>query len=176
MAQAVTVREVMTADFIGVTEGEPVADVAALLREHRAGAAVVIRGGEPVGLVSATDLLGVLETDDPDEPIEHYMRAPVTTVSPEATIAHAADRLVGTEADRVVVVDIEGLAIGLLGPRDVLAATDTLLEDHLARAMSPEEGGPTRLSEQGVCESCGRLAGSLTEVDGAMLCPACAAL
>lgn len=174
MIRAVTVREAMADDFLGVTEGEPVADVAALLREHRAGAAVVIRGGEPVGLVSATDLLGVIDDGDPGAPVERYMRVPVTTVSPEATLAHAADRLVGAEADRVVVVDLEGVAVGLLGPRDVLAATEALLEDQLDRTAT--SAGRPRLSEQGVCESCGRLADSLTEVDGSLLCPACAAL
>lgn len=177
MAQAVSVMEVMTADFLGVSEGEPVADVAALLREHRSGAAVVLRGSQPIGLVTATDLLAVIDEDDPAGEIERYMRVPVVTVPPDATIGHAADRLLSSEADRVVVVDVEGAAVGMIGPKDVLTASDTLLDPHLEHTTPPGEGRTQpRLSEQGVCESCGALVDSLTDVDGTLLCDACADL
>lgn len=177
MAQTVSVREVMTADFLGVTEGEPVIDVVDLLRDHRSGAAVVLRGSQPIGLVTAIDLLAVIDAGDPDDPIEEYMKVPIVTVQPDATIAHAADRLLATEADRIVVVNLEGAAIGVIGPADVLTASDTLLESHLEHTTGAGAGrNQPRLSEQGVCESCGALADNLTEVDGTLLCEACADL
>lgn len=177
MAQAVSVTEVMTADFLGVTEGESVANVAELLSDHRAGAAVVMRGSRPVGLVTATDLLAVLGGGDPGDPVEEYMQIPVVTIPPDATIGHAADRLLASEAQRIVVVDLEGAAIGVIGATDIMTASDTLLEPHLEHTTSAGEGrNQPRLSEQGVCESCGALVDSLTEVDGTLLCAACADL
>lgn len=177
MAQAVSVTDVMSAEYLGVTEGEPVADVVELLLDHREDAVLVIRGGKPVGLVLARDLLAVLDGGEPDDPIDRYMRTPVTTVDADATIGHAADRLLTADTDRLVVVDLDGSALGMVGPADVLTAADTLLEDHLAGTSATSGNrSPPSISDQGVCESCGRLADTLAEVDGVMLCVACADL
>ncbi|MFW6153262.1 MAG: CBS domain-containing protein [Halobacteriota archaeon] len=174
MAQAVSVREVMSADFVGVTEGEPVDAVADLLREHNEDTAVVIRGGSPIGLVRALDLLAAVGEATTSEVIDAYIHEPVATIDPDSTIGHAADRLLTTEADRLVVVDLDGRALGVVGPRDVLSAADTLLEDHLEdTSVSSSMRTLTNMSEQGVCESCGRLADTLTDVDGALVCEAC---
>ncbi len=177
MAQAVSVTEVMTGDFLGVTEGESVSGVADLLQDHRSGAAVVMRGSRPVGLVTATDLLAAIDGSNPEEAVDRYMHGPVVTVPTDATIGHAADRLLSADTPRLVVVDADGAAIGVIGPEDVLSASDTLLEPHLEHTTAAAEGrAQPRLSEQGVCESCGALVDSLTEVDGTLLCAGCADL
>lgn len=174
MAQAVSVREVMSADFVGVTEGEPVHDVVSLLLEHNEDTAVVIRGGSPIGLILARDLLAAIGDADTDVTIDSYINESIVTIDPESTIGHAADRLLTTEADRLVVVDLDGRAIGVVGPQDVLSATDTLLEDHLEDTSIPSSNRSIpSMSEQGVCESCGRLADTLTEMNGTLVCEAC---
>lgn len=174
MAQAVSVREVMSADFVGVTEGEPVADVAGVLLEHNEDTAVVIRGGTPIGLIRARDLLAAVGDATPGEVIDAYIHEPVATIDSDSTIGHAADRLLTTEADRLIVVDLDGRALGVVGPRDVLSAADTLLEDHLEdTSVASSTRTLTNMSQQGVCESCGRLADTLTDVDGSLVCEAC---
>lgn len=177
MAQAVSVTDVMSSDYLGVTEGEPVSDVVDLLLDHREDTALVIRGGQPVGIVLARDLLAVLDGGDLDDPIERYMHAPVSTVDAAATISHAADRLLTVDPERLVVVDLEGTALGIIRPADVLTAADTLLETQLEGTFATSgTRSPPTISEQGVCESCGRLADTLTEVDGSLLCSACVEL
>lgn len=177
MAQTVSVTEVMSTEYLGVSEGDSVAEVAGLLRDHREDTAVVIRGGEPVGLATSLDLLAVLDEGERESPIDEHMHAPVETVDAGATIAHAADRLLTAAAGRLVVTDLDGRATGVIAPIDVLNATETLLEGHL-EATVPTDGrrNPPSLSDQGMCESCGRLADTLHEADGAMLCPTCADL
>ncbi len=174
MAQAVSVREVMSTDFVGVTEGEPVEDVVGLLLDHNEDTAVVIRGGSPVGVVLARDLLAAIGDTDTGTPIDPYIHESIVTIGPDSTIGHAADRLLTTEVDRLIVVDLDGRALGVVGPRDVLSATDTLLEDHLEdTAMTSSNRSIPSMSEQGVCESCGRLADTLTEMNGTLVCEAC---
>lgn len=177
MAQTVSVREVMSAEYLGVHEGESVSRVAAVLAEHREDTAVVLDGSEPIGIALAVDLLDALLAGDRDEPIVAHMREPITTVEPTATIEHAIELMATAETDDLIVIDLEDNAIGVVNARDLLSGVDGLLEDHL-EATIPRTGdrSPPSISEQGVCESCGRLADVLHESDGSLLCVACAEL
>lgn len=167
----------MSSDYLGVHEGEPIGEIASVLADHREEMAVVLSGGTPIGFVLAVDLLDTLVQGDNDEPIGSHMQAPVPTIEPDATIEHAIDRLATTETDRLVVVDVEGEAVGVVDARALLSVANSLLEGHLeATVPSTGERSPPPMSEQGVCESCGRLADTLHEIDGALLCPACADL
>lgn len=177
MAHTVSVREVMSSEYLGVHEGEEVTEVAAMLADHREDQAVVLDGRRAVGLVSAVDLLEALLDGAEGVPVGACMRAPVATVTPEATIEHAIERLTVAEADGLVVVDVEDNALGMVDARDLLTATDGLLEDHLEVAVHDSgDRSPPSMSEQGVCESCGRLADTLHESNGTLLCTTCADL
>lgn len=177
MAQAVSVREVMTSEFIGITEGETVADVAELLLEHHEDAAVVIRGGKPIGIVLARDLLMVLSDGSATDSIEGYMRDDIESIDQDVTFEHAANRLVTSDAERLVVVDLEGRILGVIGPVDVLSAADSLLAIQPEGTTATNAGrSPPSLSDQGVCESCGKLVDTLEEIDGTLVCEACADL
>lgn len=177
MAHTVSVREVMSSEFLGVHEGESADEVAAMLADHREDTAVVLDGRQPIGTVAAVDLLDVLLGEATDTTIGSCMRAPVVTIEPESTIEHAVERLAVSEVDELVVVDVEDNAVGIIDARDLLSATDGLLEDHLEATVPPEGGRtPPSISEQGVCEACGRLTDALQEHNGTLLCPACADL
>lgn len=177
MAYPVSVREVMSSDYLGVHEGEPLGAVAKTLADQREDTAVVLRGGDPIGLVTAVDLLGALTDGGGDEAIGSYMREPVTTIEPEATIEHAIDQLATIETDHLVVIDAEGTAVGVVDARALLAVANSFIEGHLEATVPPiGERSPPSMSEQGVCESCGRLTDTLVESDGSLVCSACAQL
>lgn len=177
MPYPVSVSEVMSSDYIGVNEGEPTGEVATILAEHREDTAVVIDGGDPVGIVKAIDLLGVIADGEGDNPIGSHMREPITTIEPDATIEHALDQLATTDTDCLVVVDVAGKAVGTVDSRALIAVANSFMEGHLeATVPSTGDRSPPAMSEQGVCESCGRLADSLIESDGSLLCSACATL
>lgn len=177
MAHTVTVREVMSAEFLGVHEGESVAEVASALADHREDTAIVLDGRHPIGTVTAVDLLTAVVAGADEEAVGAYMRAPVSTVEPGVTIEHAIERLAVSDDGWMVVVDTEGDAVGVVGPRDLLGGAGGLLDDHLEATLHDDSTrSPHSMSDQGVCEACGRLADSLHESNGTLLCAACADL
>lgn len=174
MAHTVSVQEVMSSDYLGVHEGEPVGEVAALLAEQREDTVVVLDGRAPVGISMAVDLLDVLLEGDVEAPIGSFMREPVTTITPDATIEHAVGQLLAVETERLVVVDLEDNAVGVVDAAALLNAADAMLEEHLAATVpATGERSPPSISEQGVCESCGRLSDTLHESNGSLVCAAC---
>ena len=58
------VRDVMHTDFCRVERGETVADVARMLLFHNADSALVVDGGEMLGIVTGRDLLGIVTDRD----------------------------------------------------------------------------------------------------------------
>ncbi len=58
------VQDVMHTDFCRVERGETIADVARCLLFHDAECALVVEGGELVGMVSERDLLGIVTERD----------------------------------------------------------------------------------------------------------------
>ncbi|MDI9633402.1 MAG: CBS domain-containing protein [Methanolinea sp.] len=58
------VRDVMTRDPVTIQAGEPVRKAAALLREHRVGGLPVVEGERLVGMVTESDILRLLKTEE----------------------------------------------------------------------------------------------------------------
>ncbi|MEM2123972.1 MAG: CBS domain-containing protein [Methanolinea sp.] len=58
------VRDVMTRDPVTIQAGEPVRKAAALLREHRVGGLPVVEGERLVGMVTESDILRLLRTEE----------------------------------------------------------------------------------------------------------------
>lgn len=175
MGQRVSVRSVMSTDFVGVSEADIATDVAVVLIDHREDLAVVLRGSEPVGVVHARGLLDACVGGDDETTVGEVMDGNPPTIPASATIEQAADKLLGVEFDRLIVVDDEQTAVGVLSAVELLAVTDRLVTEPAEATL--EAGGPRSsppsLSEQGICESCGRLADELSELDGTLICEAC---
>ncbi len=168
MRDVITLGDAMTRSFVGVTESDTVAETAALLAEEGNEGALVVRGGEAVGRVRASDLLGALP-ENGDEPVRTVMVDPPPSFDPGTPVEEAALALSREHDWRATVADGEDV-LGVVGAREVLAA-----------GVGRSESGPgvsapdptTEYGEQGVCESCGTLAGSLARSEGKLLCAAC---
>ena len=165
----------MTRSFVGVTESDTVAETATLLAEVGSEEALVLRGEDAVGRVRASDLLDAL-LEDGDDPVRTVMADPPPALDPGMPVDEAALALSGEDDWRATVADGEGV-LGVVGAREVLAAGAGRTEAspnrtepaEATRSADPE----TEYGEQGVCESCGTLAGSLTRTEGKLLCAAC---
>jgi len=173
----VTVRDVMTREYVGVSEGDTVAGVADLMVEAGVEGAVVLRGAEPVGLVDARDVLAVVAAGgDPDSVTARAaMSDGATLIDAGSALEEAVSTLVGQDARRLVVVD-ELEVVGTLSEHDVITARSTFPEsEEQERPLAVGGEGPTddRFSTQSVCEACGSLAGSLASVNGQLLCADC---
>ena len=85
MNTEVSVREVMDREYVGATESDSLVDTVELLLREDAETAVVLRGSEPVGVLTERDVLAVL-VDGPDPEtatVGDALTESIPTVSPE---------------------------------------------------------------------------------------------
>lgn len=125
-----TVGELMHRGLVACRPDAPLASVAALLVEHRIHAAVVTEEeGEPLGVVSDTDLLAAEWLGGDLEGLEEMRRMTaaelmtpdIETIAASAPVAEAAARLGSRHLGRLVVVE-DGAAVGVISVSDVVAA------------------------------------------------------
>jgi CBS domain-containing protein len=189
MNRDVTVREVVHGEFVGVSESDALLETVELLLSEEADTALVLRGTDPVGLVTHRDVLRTL-VDGPspeDAVVEDVMESTVPTIEPDATIGEAADR-VSTEHPGRLVVTNGDQPLGILTEHDLLRTRPTSVAaareepaDAMTLATEPETsrgaagGGGDRetFEEQSICEGCGTLTGDLVSFNGQLLCSDC---
>ena len=189
MESELSVRDVLTKEYVGVSESDTVLGAVRLMREERVGCVLVLRGSEPVGIMTEWDVLGVVADERlPDETtVEAVMTAPVISVDAMRSVTEAAD-VMHRENIRNLVVERDGDLVGVLTQRDVIAVAGTFnatttpalssqpSEEHQSAEMADADvlpNGGDEYSTQGVCEACGSLADSLWEANGQLVCTDC---
>lgn len=186
----VTVREIMTRDFVGVSESDSVEGAVELLLEEGASVAVVLRGSDPVGMLTADDALTLLanEADPAETAVGDVMSGTVPQIGANAGITQAA----GTMADSGVscVLVAEDDVQGIVSERDVVTATASLADRFAMETPREPEPGPAdsaaeapvdptapaaddEYSNQSVCEICGSLTPDLQNFNGQLVCADC---
>jgi len=178
----VPLRDVMDRDYVGVSESDDLRETVGVMCESDVDAAVVLRGGEPVGILTARRVLERVASKSVEgATVGDVMDDPPTTLRPEATLADAATALGRGDVGHVFVADGTGL-LGLVGARDLTAVSRAVVDDVPVPDGASVESGPaddrarengSGFSEQSVCEVCGGLAGSLTNVNGQLVCTDC---
>lgn len=201
METELSVTDVLTTEYVGVSESDTVLGAVQLMREERVSCVLVLRGTEPVGIVTEWDILGLVAAEDDagETTIGSVMSAPVITVRSDRALPDAAD-LMARENIRNLVVEDETSILGVLTQRDVIAAAGSFqattaqsvsesgsAQQRLANSASVTESLDSRAGEdvevrpnggdeystQGICEACGSLADSLWETNGQLLCADC---
>ena len=193
MNENVTVREVMEREVLGVSESDSVLETAELLIREDADLAVVVRGAEPVGVVTDRDVLAhVVDGGDPETAtVEDVMTESVPTVPAEETLPEARDQMSALSSSWLVVSD-GGAPDGVVTGDDLLATStlgteatateretrqQTVQEQMTAAASnasnSTGSAADDAFDEQGICEMCGALTRDLTSFNGQLLCADC---
>ena len=171
MYEGVTVRDVMSREFVGVSESDSLTETASLLLAEGSSAAVVLRGGSPVGLFTERDALSALAngvtTDSAS--VSELMHRSVPAVRADSDLGTAVERM-RVEDIRWLVVESESGVEGLVTETDLLTAVS--LDDHREPAVDStakrHEGGS-------ICQGCGTVTRDLLDHDGDLLCPSCRA-
>lgn len=173
----VTVRDVMAREYVGVSEADGVLETIELLLDEDAGCAVVLRGRDPVGLLTQRDVLELLsgEGDPTTATVADAMTPDPDAVDASSTVTAAADALSAAETHRLLVRDGDEV-VGVLTERDLLVATTTEPTSSPtaeAAVADPGEAAADGYASQSICEACGALTRDLADVDGQLLCPDC---
>lgn len=187
MATELTARDVLSPEYIGVSESDSVLGAVRLMRQERAGCVLVVRGAEAVGIMTEWDILGLIaDEDDPAETtVGEAMSSPLLSVPPDHPISDAAELMARENIRNLVVEDDDGIT-GIITQRDVIAvagsygattAPATELGSTRPEGDTPApNGGDEYGAGQGVCEVCGTLTESLWETNGQLVCSDCRAV
>jgi CBS domain-containing protein len=197
MDQAVTVTEIMTREYVGVSESDTVGDAVDLMLEEATGGVVVLRGAEPVGTLTTADALAFVgDAEASTTPVGDVMSGTVPSVEHDAPIVEAAGVMADAGIDSLLVTGDEGV-VGVVSDRDVVRAMATLA-DHASLAEPADVAGMSDVSErqsaaptaveagggsteqvageyatQSVCEICGSLTPDLHDFNGQLICGDC---
>lgn len=176
-----SVRDLLTRDFVGVSEADSVRGAIELMREDGETGAVVMHGSEPVGTISPAELLDCI-VDDHDlqsTPVSDIMRREPPSIPLDSAIGEAAAMVARTD-DEVLLVEDEDGFVGVLDARELATITwetgeyeeeSILMENDTERSRS--ESALDEYPNQSICEVCGSLSRELVNVNGQLLCPDC---
>lgn len=184
MQRPVSVRDVMTRSYVGVSESDPVAGAAELMRNDGVESAVVLRGSDAVGMLHAADLIDlVADTTDPaSTPVSAIMTETIVTVTADSDLETAMRAIAEHNAGHLLVTENDDI-IGVLTEQDIVTAHAIrpagLATDEPGTGPSNEAMDATRSTDdefatQSVCEVCGSLAEALTDRNGQLVCTDCA--
>ncbi|WP_435318628.1 CBS domain-containing protein [Haloarchaeobius sp. TZWSO28] len=109
------VRDVMQQTVESISSEATVRACAARLRDAGVGSLVVTSGGDPVGIVTKSDVVALVAsgTDTTTKTAADIMSSPVVTVPASRSVEHAADLLREEGIDQLVVTEGEAL-VGVL--------------------------------------------------------------
>lgn len=126
MESELSVTDVLTTDYVGVSESDTVLGAVRLMREERASCVLVVRGAEPVGIMTEWDVLELVadERDPGETTVGDVMTTPVITLEPDHSLTDAAT-MMGRQDIRNVVIEDEEDVRGIVTQRDVIAAASS---------------------------------------------------
>ncbi|MFW5918849.1 MAG: CBS domain-containing protein [archaeon] len=175
-----TLRDVMTREFVGVSESDTVAGAVRLMREEGVQSGVVLRGKETVGTISASQVFDLIADGEDVETtnVDAVVQTETPTLDPDATLGDVASAMLAADSDLILVEGNDDL-LGIITARDLGRYTwgrSDLAEPR--EALEPEtttrtEAANEGYSTQSICEACGTLSRDLVNVNGQLLCPDC---
>ncbi|USZ68148.1 CBS domain-containing protein [Halorussus salilacus] len=199
MEGEVTVRDVMSREYVGVSESDTVLGAVRLMDDDGVGSVVVLRGSEPVGIMTESDVLALVadEGDPTETPVSEVMSEPVISVEADRGLSDAAGTMSHEDIRRVLVTDGDEL-VGVLDERDVISASaslsgmtslrenpsgvggepvgNALVDDRREPEMTGsvvDDGDRAEYSDRSICEACGTLSRELSNVNGQLICVDC---
>jgi CBS domain-containing protein len=121
--EAVTVRDVMSAEIVSVGAAATVAEAATLMGKLHVGSALVMDDEAPVGIFTERDIVRALaaDFDAAGHSVSHWMTADPETVEPGITAHEALERMLTGGYRHLPVVE-EGRTIGIVSIRDLSRA------------------------------------------------------
>ena len=143
MTFPIRVSDVMSRPVRTISSDATVAQAAAECTEADVNSLVVTEAGQMTGIVTGTDLLGILGSAS--EPgavsVGEAMVSSVLTTAPDRSVADAVDRMVAHDVARLVVVDESGEPVGLISTDDIVRYVPQVL--HRRKLIERPEAAET---------------------------------
>ena len=159
-----------------LSEGDELLETIELLLEEGAECAVVLRGRDPVGLLSERDVLSLLVrgTDPSSATVSDVMSDGIVQIASGGSLTAAAGTMSREGVRWLLAVEDED-PVGVVTAHDVVAASTMVPEDDATSVTSSmvESDPEAEYDTQGICEACGTLARDLVNTNGQLICPNC---
>jgi CBS domain-containing protein len=121
--RTVEVADLMATDVLAVSPDTSIADAARRMIEREAGAAVVMDGGDLIGVISERDLMRAIpDACSPDTPVAERMTRRVMTAAPATSVPEAMAIMIEGHFRHLPVV-AEGRVLGIVSMRDLMSWT-----------------------------------------------------
>lgn len=146
LAEVVSARlasDVMNTSLRTCSRFSRVIEAVLIFRDEDCGLVPVVEGGKPIGVVTDRDVVLALAThaDLVDHPIEEIMTKTLITVAPTTTVSEVVDTFGREAVRRLLVVDKEGLLVGVISWKDV---SGELSDRSVGRFVTEVVESPTR--------------------------------
>ena len=133
VSEIMSSKAIVTAD---INASPSALDIAKLMVKHRIGAVVVTDNGRPIGMITERDILKKVsaQNKNPDEvAARDIMSSPLVTVKAIDSIETAAMAMVNNNVKRLVVMEQDGSATGILSVTDITKKLSKILTDEYDR-------------------------------------------
>jgi len=116
------VSDIMVKDVVTAKKDEKIKDVALKMYEKKVGSVVVVdEEGKPVGIITERDMVYVCARGlSPDTPAWMIMTENPVTISENALVTEAMEKMRQLDIRHLPVVDSTGKLVGIISFRDVL--------------------------------------------------------
>ena len=172
------VRDIMTRTVITASPDMTAAQAGKRMVEHKVGSVIIARGGEPLGIVTESDMVAkvIFKNVKPSAiKLEQLMSRPLITTRSGDDVNEAVLKMTQNRIRRLPVID-GGKLVGIVTDADIMQISSELTHilENLVR-MNREivsERRETPASE-GECEICEEYSQELQSEGGRLKCPAC---
>lgn len=135
-----TVASVMTSQVLTLGEHNTLAEACRLMAEGHLSCVLVLRGQQPVGILTERDLVRLARAgEDPRAiPLGRVMNSPVRSVGPDTRVHDAARLMIEAGIRRLAVVRKNRL-VGILTRHDIAKALDGRYVDYLLETVGRQQ-------------------------------------
>lgn len=171
------VKEIMSKDIFGIDITTSVLEAARKIAETYSGSLIVTEDGDSIGIITEHDIITktVVRNVLPSEMTAgEIMSSPIIATKPSKSIIEAAEMMVKSNIRRLAVMEDDRI-VGMITDRDILVIAPgltTILEGLIELNHENNICREAEL-ERGICQRCGALVDSLTDINGLMLCEDC---
>jgi len=138
--------DVMNTSFRTCSRFSRVIEAVMIFKDEDCGMVPVVEEGKPIGVVTDRDVaLALAEHDDlVNRPVSEIMTTDLVTVTPETPVAELVEMFAREGVRRLLVVDAEGLLVGVIGWKDVCGELpDRVVGRVVTRIVEEPTGKPT---------------------------------
>jgi signal-transduction protein with cAMP-binding, CBS, and nucleotidyltransferase domain len=176
------VKDLMTENIISVDGEDSVMDAARLMSEKGLSSLAVRNESEHIlqGIITDRDIVNrvVAKGLDPTRvKVREVMVSPLITISEEATVDDAANKMKENKVRRLV-VEKNHQKVGIIAESDIIRIDPELhflIRERAKLEAKPSFTEPSRLLLAGFCEECENYSGELRNISGMWLCEECRA-